>query len=966
MDTKISIIITIDSSLKALDRSLDSICGQSLQGLEVICIDEGLDDLSKMRIQRYASLYDWVKLVQGPDVYEKRLLKWLGLSVATGEYVLFLDTNTYFETKALEIFYKKATAVDADIFQFHMRVFPQQGITKAKCQQFEQSLKLKPNLANAEEILQQCYIQHTISVGFQDKLFRTNILREAFSDVEALFPSPYETEILFFVAMQKSQIYYGDPGRYGANYILYPTSSWLDQEAFNKIAGQVEIWKHICRFLHIKGIENSYQKITSQIRLDLLKNALTVWTGSYLEEDKKVPAFDILLQNWGAENIICGLAQWFSKDKISYMRFLPDVFSRKNLNMPPRCTAILSGVEWANQLAQKALPVIQLTYKQEDVENTEHPVILLPSKSEISEFWYHDRYETLCRVIKQYSIDLIIFDWCREQDLWEILTAKSCGVRICIDASKLITLSALYQQNDTISYLRNLSVLMQSDAALLPEDADTYFFEQFGIQGLSPEASIEEIFLAAGKDLIRCWDAKTCAYEQWLLANKYRQELFLCEREISRFRRVVGPLKPVLFRPVNIPVVQAGIRIALFWEMFSEASLIGKGKLMLKLLFRLFGGKCSLGIQNYHPKPKISLHARCRKWASVFCCLLTHPQKFCQQLKIKREWKLSQEKRFSLGTENQDKTFYLIRLKPGTEGLMASYLYFLRVLRQLEKTNYIPIIDMRWAFYVGAHNSPKDKGRVNSWELYFQPVSGYSLEDVCHSQNVIRGKLGYREQVDRFFSQNVLKENTVEAEKEFAEWCRLDHKYMRLQPALEECFAKEYESEIGSNRVIGVMVREGYVILNQLNYELISNHPVQPEFDQLIDDIRKRMKEWDCNKVFISAEYQQTIDIMQAAFSDQLYFVQRDRKNFSADTPDEYRNKREKYYKHLMREQINRDYLKEIYFLSRCTCLLSGRANATIVAALWNRGKYEHRYIYDLGTYSIDKEKPVVTLDSKQ
>lgn len=46
------------------------------------------------------------------------------------------------------------------------------------------------------------------------------------------------------------------------------------------------------------------------------------------------------------------------------------------------------------------------------------------------------------------------------------------------------------------------------------------------------------------------------------------------------------------------------------------------------------------------------------------------------------------------------------------------------------------------------------------------------------------------------------------------------------------------------------------------------------------------------------------------------------------------------------------EYLTEIYILSKCNCLLSSRVGILAAALPMNGGKYEEKYIYDLGLYT--------------
>lgn len=959
MDAKISIVITADGSLKELNRALDSICGQAFQHIEVICVDNGFDDLSRQRIQRYMGIYPWIRLIPMSDSSQELSATLTGAIVSRGEYIIFLDPLTYFQPHAMKDFYTFAVQKNADIIHFLLRTFPQEGVSPDQVNLFLSEHHVGKGYD--KEILKSSYLSHSFSQGIHDKMFRTSIVREAIQDISPFLPFPYEEEILFFCIALRSKIYVGHASSFCVDYMLYPKKNdWLSEMEFSHVAGRVQAWKIICKILGNR--REKYKDITDKIYNDYLYEGLATCINRRIRESDKKFCFSKMIELWGAKAVICGLAQWFSGLSDVFMPFLSDVFPQKKLPEAPRAVGVFLSTDWARRLAESAYEVVLFSYDKELIcaKGLGYKVVELPGMSKESPFWYSDRHDNLCQFISENAIDLMIFDWCREENFCELMTVKSCGIKVCMDASMVtdfVNLSLSYVSAMQQRYLPNL---IQADVALLPKGADHALLRRFGVVPLGSDASAPEIVQAAGEVLPRKWDAETVYYESRLSAEYYFQECM-------HFREIVGPLKNVLFCSADVALVQRGMRAALLWQMFREASLVGRGKILGKLIvkypLKLLGVEVRLGIRDYVSKGRVTLWGRVKRIFYLFSRCLLHPREARVQAKEKIRAIRMRQKSVSLGIDNPDKTFYVIRLLPGSEGIIASYMYFLRELQRLEKTNYIPVIDMRWAFYLSAHNDSSEAGKINAWELYFQPVAGYSLEDIAHSKNVIYGEVGFRDERDRYFSQCFLRENSEEARAWFGEWCALDHKYIKLQPRLEMQFSEEYLSLIGSSRTIGVEIREGYSILHKLNYELIDNHPAQPEMEQFIEDIKDCMKRWDCDRVFVSTESQQTIECLQAVFGEKLLFIDRKRKNYALNTPAELHEEELRYYKQISREQVNIDYLKEIYMLSRCTCLLAGRSNSILAAALWNGGQYEHYHIYDLGTYTVDKSREIVSME---
>lgn len=99
---QVSIIIPVYNCEKYILECLDSVCRQTLSNIEVICIDDGSVDHSCHIIQEYSESDNRVKVVRQQNQGAGSARN-LGLQLATGEYVAFLDADDfYFEDNALE------------------------------------------------------------------------------------------------------------------------------------------------------------------------------------------------------------------------------------------------------------------------------------------------------------------------------------------------------------------------------------------------------------------------------------------------------------------------------------------------------------------------------------------------------------------------------------------------------------------------------------------------------------------------------------------------------------------------------------------------------------------------------------------------------------------------------------------------------------------------------------------------
>jgi glycosyltransferase involved in cell wall biosynthesis len=95
---------------------LDSIVNQTLSDIEIICINDGSTDNSLSILQEYAEKDSRFKVIskenEGKGASPARNL---GLEMASGEFLLFLDADDFFELDMLECLVNKSEECDADI-----------------------------------------------------------------------------------------------------------------------------------------------------------------------------------------------------------------------------------------------------------------------------------------------------------------------------------------------------------------------------------------------------------------------------------------------------------------------------------------------------------------------------------------------------------------------------------------------------------------------------------------------------------------------------------------------------------------------------------------------------------------------------------------------------------------------------------------------------------------------------------
>ncbi len=111
---KVSVIVPVYNGERHLTECMDSICGQTLQDIEIICVDDGSTDQSMQILQEYQNQDNRVQIYQQDHKYAG-VARNLGMSHATGEYLTFWDCDDFFDLQALDKLYKKMREEDADV-----------------------------------------------------------------------------------------------------------------------------------------------------------------------------------------------------------------------------------------------------------------------------------------------------------------------------------------------------------------------------------------------------------------------------------------------------------------------------------------------------------------------------------------------------------------------------------------------------------------------------------------------------------------------------------------------------------------------------------------------------------------------------------------------------------------------------------------------------------------------------------
>ena len=118
----VSVIVPVHNAEKCLEQCIESILGQTLKNIEVICVNDQSTDGSAAILDGYVEKDPRVSILQSPGLGAGGARN-IGLGVARGKYLSFLDADDFFEPDMLDAAVEQAEKDSSDIVVYGSWVY---------------------------------------------------------------------------------------------------------------------------------------------------------------------------------------------------------------------------------------------------------------------------------------------------------------------------------------------------------------------------------------------------------------------------------------------------------------------------------------------------------------------------------------------------------------------------------------------------------------------------------------------------------------------------------------------------------------------------------------------------------------------------------------------------------------------------------------------------------------------------
>lgn len=237
---KVSIIVPIYNAQNYINKTIKSLINQTLKEIEIILVNDGSKDESKQICEKYAKEDDRIILINKTNggIADTRNV---GMQIATGKYIMFLDADDLFEMDSCEKMFYAIEKSGADYVIGNYQMMDEDG-TKWEKPAFDVK-KYQEFQLDKNDYRKSFFVMNSTA---WNKIYRSEFLKK--NDIT--FKVPYPSEDDYFTSLCYMK----------ANYAFYiPKVIYLYRNSPNSLSKN-------CSLQYFQVINDSYKMIYNSFK----------------------------------------------------------------------------------------------------------------------------------------------------------------------------------------------------------------------------------------------------------------------------------------------------------------------------------------------------------------------------------------------------------------------------------------------------------------------------------------------------------------------------------------------------------------------------------------------------------------------------------------------------------------------------------------------------------------------------
>lgn len=273
----ISICIPVYNVEKYLCECLDSIVNQTLCNIEIICVNDGSTDRSLDILESYKIKDSRIKLISFATNKSVLQARKVAVEVATAPFIMFVDSDDSLELDACEKLYAYINKYNVDILHFGTFVDATSEVRSDVIKWFANFAEPYQQAVYGDDILIYCFKDRKIIWNLCNKIYRTDIVKKAYSNIGILYLSMCEDMYAFFLISYYAESYLGIEEkfyhyRFGAG--MTGKRLVYDDKNFSDLCNMASIVPLLEKVICPKDKSEIYADIFKIINNDFLNGAL--------------------------------------------------------------------------------------------------------------------------------------------------------------------------------------------------------------------------------------------------------------------------------------------------------------------------------------------------------------------------------------------------------------------------------------------------------------------------------------------------------------------------------------------------------------------------------------------------------------------------------------------------------------------------------------------------------------------
>lgn len=298
---KVSIVIPTYNNIDSIDRCIQSCVAQTLQGIEIVIVDDCSNDGTTESLYKVYRGDLRVRLLRSPTNKSASIARKRGVLAAKGKYIMFLDADDELAHNACETAFNAIEKLKVDIVQFGVNVRAVQA-TPGQKKWMDEFLRPKQAGRITGGLLKKCFADKTFGFTLWNKIYRANLVKLAsFSVPDEPIYKAQDLLLQFFIQMHALTYDSVDDKLYTYSYGTGITGgSSFCQAKLTKHMSQARVAAIIYESLSSRQLltRSMYTESLNAVVTALLEDNLATLgfcRGSELERQSK----EIFLDYWG-------------------------------------------------------------------------------------------------------------------------------------------------------------------------------------------------------------------------------------------------------------------------------------------------------------------------------------------------------------------------------------------------------------------------------------------------------------------------------------------------------------------------------------------------------------------------------------------------------------------------------------------------------------------------------------------